>query len=65
MLRFGSSRAEEGRCWQRMARWRGRRGGGADGSRRWELMLWWAVLGQKAERSGPCFGGSEGETKMG
>jgi hypothetical protein len=37
-LRFGSSRMEEGGIRQRIARWRDRRGGGADGSRRWEPM---------------------------
>jgi hypothetical protein len=37
-LRFGSSRVEEGGSRQRTARRRGRRGGGADGSRRWEPM---------------------------
>jgi hypothetical protein len=35
-LWFGSSRVEEGGSWQRTARQRGRRGGDADGSRRWE-----------------------------
>jgi hypothetical protein len=33
-LRFGSSRAEEGGSRRHMAQWHGRRGGGADGSRR-------------------------------
>jgi hypothetical protein len=37
-LRFGSSRMEEGDSQQRTARRCGRRGGGADGSRRWESM---------------------------
>jgi hypothetical protein len=36
--RFGSSRMEEGGSRQRTAQRRGRRGGGADGSRRWEPM---------------------------
>jgi hypothetical protein len=37
-LRFGSSHAEEGGSQQRTARWRSRRGDGADGSWRWEPM---------------------------
>jgi hypothetical protein len=37
-LRFGSSHAEEGGSRQHTARWRGRIGGGADGSWRWEPM---------------------------
>jgi hypothetical protein len=37
-LRFGSWRMEEGGSRQRTARRRSRRGDGADGSRRWELM---------------------------
>jgi hypothetical protein len=37
-LRFGSSHTEEGGSRQRMAWRRGRRGGGADGSHRWEAM---------------------------
>jgi hypothetical protein len=37
-LRFVSSRTEEGSSRQRTARRRGRRGSGADGSRRWEPM---------------------------
>jgi hypothetical protein len=37
-LWFGSSRAEEDGSRQRTARRRGRRGGGADGSQRWEPM---------------------------
>jgi hypothetical protein len=37
-LQFGSSRAEEGGSQQHTARQRGRRGGGADGSWRWEPM---------------------------
>jgi hypothetical protein len=51
-LQFGSSHVEEGGSRQRTARRCGRRGGGADGSRWWEPMPWWAVPGQKAERSG-------------
>jgi hypothetical protein len=35
-LRFGSSRTEEGGSRQRTAQRRDRRGGGANGSRRWE-----------------------------
>jgi hypothetical protein len=35
-LRFGSSRVEEGGSRRRTARPHGRRGDGADGSRRWE-----------------------------
>jgi hypothetical protein len=38
MLRFGSSCTEEGDSWRRMVGWRDRRGGGADGSWRWEPM---------------------------
>jgi hypothetical protein len=53
VLRFGSSHAEEGGSRRRTARRCGRRGGGANGSRRWETTPWWAVPGQKAERSGP------------
>jgi hypothetical protein len=52
-LQFGSSRTEEGGSQRCTARWHSQRGGGADGSRRWELIPWWAVPGQKAERSGP------------
>jgi hypothetical protein len=37
-LRFGSSHAEEGGSQQRTARWRGRRGGCANGSHWWEPM---------------------------
>jgi hypothetical protein len=37
-LQFGSSRVEEGGNRQRTAWRHDRRGGGADGSRRWELM---------------------------
>jgi hypothetical protein len=37
-LQFGSSRVEEGGSRQRTAWRRGQRGGGADGSRRWEPM---------------------------
>jgi hypothetical protein len=47
-VRFGYSRAE--RAAVHGAR-RGQRGGGADGSRRWEMTPWWAVPGRKAERS--------------
>jgi hypothetical protein len=47
-LRFGSSFTEEGGSRWCAARRLGRRGGGADGSRRW-----WAVPGRKAEWSGP------------
>jgi hypothetical protein len=50
MLRFGSSRVEEGGSRQCTARRHGRRGSGADGSRRWEPM--------------EAGDGSEGETKM-
>jgi hypothetical protein len=39
-VRFGYSRAEESSRRWRTARWLGRRGGGADGSRRWETMPW-------------------------
>jgi hypothetical protein len=52
-LQFGSSHAEEGgsrRCTTRQC---GRRGDGADGSRRWETTPWWAVPGRKAEQSEP------------
>jgi hypothetical protein len=38
MLRFGSSRMEEGGSRRRTAWWHGWRGGGADGSQRWEPM---------------------------
>jgi chitinase len=38
MLQFGSSRMEEGDSRRRTAWWHGWRGGGADGSQRWELM---------------------------
>jgi hypothetical protein len=37
-LLFGSSRVKEGGSRQRTARWRGRRGSGADGSYWWEPM---------------------------
>jgi hypothetical protein len=67
-LRFGSSRVEEGGSQWRMARRHDRRGGGADGSQRWEPM----EAGGGSRRTGPegraeraGFGGSEGETKMG
>jgi hypothetical protein len=38
VIRFGSSRTEEGGSRQCTARQRDRRGDGADGSRRWEPM---------------------------
>jgi hypothetical protein len=38
VLRFGSSHTEEGGSRRRTARWHGRRGGGADGRRSWDLM---------------------------
>jgi hypothetical protein len=67
-LWFGSSRAEEGGSRLRTARRRCRRGGGADGSWRWEPM----EAGGGSRRTGPKgrperagFGGSEGEMKMG
>jgi hypothetical protein len=65
-LRFGSLRAEEGGSAQHGgaaggaavpmeagggSRWK--QEVGANGSRRWEPMPWWAVPGQKVERSGP------------
>jgi hypothetical protein len=79
-LRFGSLRAEEGGSRQCTARWCGRRGSGANGSRRWEPMeagggsQWKPEVGADAlvGRTGPKgraeqagFGGSEGEMKMG
>jgi hypothetical protein len=53
VLRFGSSRMEEGGCRRHMARRRDHRGGGANGSRRWEMSPWWAIPSRKAEQSGP------------
>jgi hypothetical protein len=38
VLRFGSSRAEEGSSRWRTARWHSQRVGGADGSQSWEPM---------------------------
>jgi hypothetical protein len=58
-LRFGSSRMEEGGSRQRTARRCGRRGGGADGSRRWEPMEAGGGSRWKPEV------GADGETKMG
>jgi hypothetical protein len=55
--RFGYSREEESSRQWRTTRWRGRRGGGADESRRWEMMPCWAVPGRKTERSGPILVG--------
>jgi hypothetical protein len=52
-LRFVSSRAEEGGSRWHTARRHGQRGGGGDGSQRWETTPWWAVPGRKSERSGP------------
>jgi hypothetical protein len=52
-LRFSYLRVEEGGSWWRTTWRRGQRGGDANGSRRWESMPWWAVPGQKAERSKP------------
>jgi hypothetical protein len=53
VLQFGSSRVKEGGSRRCMARRCGRRGGGADGSHRWEPMPCWVVPGQKVEWSGP------------
>jgi hypothetical protein len=57
---FGSSCTEEGGSQRRTARRRGQRGGGADGSWRWEPLY-------RARRPSGAgsFGGSEGEMKMG
>jgi hypothetical protein len=68
VLQFGSSRMVEGGSQRCMARRRGRRGGGADGSRRWDPMEAGGGsrrtgLKGRAERAG--LSGSEGETKMG
>jgi hypothetical protein len=52
-LQFGSLHVEEGGSRRHMARRCGWRGNSADGSRRWEMMPWWAVPGRMAKRSGP------------
>jgi hypothetical protein len=49
LVRFGYLCSEESCRLLRIVRWCG----SADGSRRWETMPWWAILGQKVERSGP------------
>jgi hypothetical protein len=59
VLRFGSSRMEEGDSRQRTAWWRGWRGGGAVGSRRWKPMETGGGSRWKLEV------GADGETKMG
>jgi hypothetical protein len=53
VLRFGSSHVEEGDNRRCTARRRGRRGSGADGSRRWEpIGPNWAVQTEWAKHSG-------------
>jgi hypothetical protein len=52
-VRFGYSRVVESGRWWRTARRCRRRGGGADGSQRWEMTPLWAVPGRKAEWNGP------------
>jgi hypothetical protein len=52
-VRFDYSCAKESSRRWRTARRHSQRGGGADGSRRWETTPWWAVPGRMAERSGP------------